>query len=227
MTSSISRRTVREAITSQSAQKQHSMITRRRRRLISAPVNGDLLQSNSPSPPAAEDYPKRITGSGPIRRSGQFRLSSSNLSRTENNRPLKRGAPSTIILRRSPGANSPKTYIITTTNPSETTAILRQHGLTSYKICPPLGVSGSTDSGIANSSSRKSSANNSKKTSPSDSNRNSPTTTLQFDLQNADHGQSQSIQSPSTFGSDSPNSYNREVSIFLSITHLVYMALKL
>lgn len=189
------------------------MITRRRRRLISAPVNGE----QSPSPPV-EDVKK------PIKR--QLRPSVSNLSKIEGNRPLKRGAPSTIILRRSPGASSPKTYIITTTNPAETTAILRQHGLTSYRICPGVG-GGSTDSGIAANgcSSHKSSANNSKKSSPSDS-RNSPTTNqhnLQFELQSGggqlgDHTRSPPIESPSTehsnmFGSDSPGSYNnREVS---------------
>lgn len=215
MTSSIPRRREAAPQTSSQQPKQHGMITRRRRRLISAPVNGDLIQSNSPSPPA-EDYPKRL--SGPIRRNGLFRLSATNLSRPESNRPLKRGAPSTIIVRRSSGASSPKTYVITTTNPAETTAILRQHGLTSYRIC-----SGSTDSGI--NGSRKSSANNSKKSSPSDSNRNSPTSnqpqTLHFELQNmqqqsgADHARSPPIESPSTehsnmFGSDSPGSF-REV----------------
>jgi hypothetical protein len=198
-----------------SNQKQHGMITRRRRRLISAPVNGDQPQSNSPSPPA-EDYPKRL--SGPIRRAAQFRLSASNLSQ---NRAVKRAAPSTIIVRRSPGASSPKTYVITTTNPAETTAILRQHGLTSYRICS--GVGGSTDSGIA-ANSRKSSTNNSKKSSPSDSNRNSPNQqSLNFELQNpGDHARSPPIESPSTehsnmFGSDSPGSYNnREVSFILN-----------
>lgn len=184
-----------------SAPKQHGMITRnKRRRLISAPVNGG---DQSPSPPA-EDSTKRTNG--PIRRAGPLRMSATNLSKVE--RPLKRGAPSTIILRRSPGASSPKTYIITTTNPAETTAILRQHGLTSYRVCP--GIGGSTDSGFANSS-RKSSASNSKKSSPSDSTRNSPTANqhgLQFELQNA---QSPPIESP--FGSDSPSSYNREVTI--------------
>jgi hypothetical protein len=180
------------------------MITRnRRRRLISAPVNGD---DQSPSPPA-EDSNKRV----PIRRAGPLRMSATNLSRVE--RPLKRGAPSTIILRRSPGASSPKTYIIQTTNPAETTAILRQHGLTSYRVCN--GIGGSTDSGFANGS-RKSSTPNSKKSSPQDSTRNSPTANqhgLQFDLQNA---QSPPIESP--FGSDSPSSYhNREVIIFVCL----------
>lgn len=195
----------------------HAMITRRRRRLISAPVNADQLLNSGSSTPSPQD--EKSSG-GPIKRNAQFRASASNLSRG-----TKRPATSTIIVRRSPGASSPKTYVITTTNPAETTAILRQHGLTSYRICPNT-VDGSTDSGIAaTNGSRKSSAANSKKSSPSDSTRNSPTNSkqtysLKLDFQNqqaGEHARSPPIESPSTehsnlFGSDSPGSYNnREV----------------
>ncbi|KAI6200578.1 Transcription factor E3 [Aphelenchoides besseyi] len=188
------------------------MITRRRRRLISAPVNLEevLLESETPSPPDS----RRVTG-GPIR---QLRNSSTNLRTAEGKSRNKRPATSTIVVRRSPGASSPRTYVIETTNVAETTALLKKHGLGSYQI-----VSGSTDSGIGAGAvdSRRSSVSNSKKTSPAHSKRSSPSSGgNNFDLQQHNsiggpsNERSPPIDSPSTehssnlFGSDSPGSYN-------------------
>ncbi|CAD5220710.1 unnamed protein product [Bursaphelenchus okinawaensis] len=197
------------------------MITRnRRRRLISAPVSGASYvmssspQSSTPSPPTHED------AGGPIRRSSHARLSAKRTSESGTDPKIKR--PNAVLVRRSPGAqNQTKTYIITTTNPAETSAFLKQHGLGNYRI--RHSTLGSTDSGIAVQASSRSSATNSKKSSPTESKRSSPTLNNTDNLQNSaqDHVRSPTVASPSDhsnnlFGPDSPGSYNnRELDDFI------------